>query len=73
MTARIKVKWLSIQRKTIDPLDMPDGDLELWSIPDFDNGSPSITNRQSIGSSKKVVFPCIAFKNCSTHPQSMDC
>ena len=57
MTARIKVKWLSIQRKTIDPLDMPDGDLELWSIPDFDNGSPSITNRQSIGSSKKVVFP----------------
>lgn len=36
---------------------MPDGDLELWSIPDFDNGSPSITNRQSIGSSKKVVFP----------------
>lgn len=43
MTARIKVKWLSIQRKTIDPLDMPDGDLELWSIPDFDNGSPSIT------------------------------
>lgn len=57
MTEKIKVKWLSVQRKVVDPKDMPSGTIELWSIPDFDKGSPSYVTRDSIGSSKKKVFP----------------
>lgn len=57
MIEDIKVKWLSVPRKVVDPKDMPLGTIELWSIPDFDNGAPSYVTRDSIGSSKKEVFP----------------
>ena len=53
----IKLKWISVPRKTIEPCDMQTGDIELWSIPDYDKGMPSITRREDIGSSKKIVYP----------------
>lgn len=54
-----KWKWLKLdkfseKRRTVSP-DAITGEVELWSIPAYDAGSPERVNSKQIGSSKKEV------------------
>lgn len=50
-----KIGDLSAKRKTVDPKDIDETIVELWSIPAYDEGSPQIVPAKTIGSSKKIV------------------
>ena len=54
-----KWKWLPLnkfseKRRTVSPNTIT-GEVELWSIPAYDAGSPEKVNSKHIGSSKKEV------------------
>lgn len=53
--AWIQLKFFSEKRKNIEPADMGE-DVELWSIPSYDQGKPERVNGKHIKSSKKEVF-----------------
>lgn len=53
--AWVQLKFFSEKRKNIEPADMGE-DVELWSIPSYDQGKPERVNGKYIKSSKKEVF-----------------
>lgn len=53
--AWVQLKFFSEKRKNIEPADMGE-DVELWSIPSYDQGKPERVNGKHIKSSKKEVF-----------------
>ena len=50
----IELKNLVVKRKNITP-DKLNKNIQLWSIPAYDNGSPEIRLNSEVGSSKKIV------------------
>lgn len=52
----IELKNLGMQRtETITPLDCPDTEFELWSVPSFPSGGPEYAKGKDIGSTKQKV------------------
>lgn len=43
--------------KSINPLDFPDEEFELYSVPSHETGKPEIVKGREIGSNKQIVFP----------------
>lgn len=54
--AWIRLEKLLAKRKTINPEDIENDTVELWSIPAYDLNKPEIISGKEIGSSKKQVF-----------------